>query len=102
MAVVGGGMTGLETAERLVEDGNKVIIVEMMPIVGNGIYFYNVRRTRRQLEAKGAEIKTNTALVEVKDGSIVVKPVQENRPRGYQEHRGRGRRRRGRRAHRPL
>ena len=78
VAVVGGGMTGLETAERLAEDGNKVIIVEMMPIVGNGIYFYNVRRTRRQLEAKGAEIKTNTALVEVKDGSIVVKPVQEN------------------------
>lgn len=78
IAVVGGGMTGLETAERLAEDGNKVIIIEMMPIVGNGIYFYNVRRTRRQLEAKGAEIKTNTALVEVRDTSIVVKPVAVN------------------------
>ncbi len=78
VAVVGGGMTGLETAERLAEDGNKVIVIEMMPIIGNGIYFYNVRRTRRQLEAKGAEIKTNTALVEVKDGAVVVKPVQEN------------------------
>ena len=78
VAVIGGGMTGLETAERLAEDGNKVVIIEMMPIIGNGIYFYNVRRTRRQLEAKGAEVKTNTALVEIKDGAIVVEPSNAN------------------------
>lgn len=78
VAVVGGGMTGLETAERLAEDGNKVTLIEMMPLVGNGIYFYNVRRTRRQLEAKGAVIKTSTALQEVKDDCIVVAPANAN------------------------
>lgn len=78
VAVVGGGMTGLETAERLAEDGNKVTLIEMMPLVGNGIYFYNVRRTRRQLEAKGAVIKTSTALQEVKDDCIVVAPANVN------------------------
>lgn len=78
VAVVGGGMTGLETAERLAEDGNKVIIIEMMPLVGNGIYVYNVRRIRRQLEEKGAVIKTDTALQEIKDGSIVVAPAKVN------------------------
>ena len=78
VAVIGGGMTGLETAERLAEDGNKVTVIEMMPLIGNGIYFYNVRRTRRQLEAKGAIIKVNTALQEIKDGAIVVSPADVN------------------------
>lgn len=74
VAVVGGGMSGLETAEILAADGNKVIIIEMAPIVGNGIYFYNVRKTRRILEHAGCEIKTETALLEIRDGSIVVAP----------------------------
>lgn len=72
--VIGGGMTGLETAERLAEDGNKVIVVEMMPIVGNGIFYYNVVKTQMFLTERGAEIKTSTALKEVKDHSIVVEP----------------------------
>lgn len=76
--VIGGGMTGLETAERLAADGNKVIVVEMSQVIGNGIYFYNVRKTRRALEAQGAEIKTNTALREIKDGCIVVEPCTTN------------------------
>lgn len=78
VAVIGGGMTGLETAERLAEDGNKVTVVEMMPLIGNGIYFYNVRRIRRQLEEKGAVIKVNTALKEIKDGAVVVAPAEVN------------------------
>ena len=78
VAVIGGGMTGLETAERLAADGNKVTVVEMSPVIGNGIYFYNVRKTRRTLESQGAVIKTNTALREIKDGAIVVEPCQVN------------------------
>ena len=74
VAVIGGGMTGLETAERLAEDGNKVIVVEMMPIVGNGIFYYNVVKTQQFLTERGAEIKTSTALKEIKDGAIVVEP----------------------------
>ena len=74
VVVVGGGMSGLETAEVLAEKGNKVTIVEMAPIVGNGIYFYNVRKTRRGLEEKGTVIKTSTALQEIKDGAVVVAP----------------------------
>lgn len=76
VAIIGGGMTGLETAERLAVDGNKVTLIELMPLVGNGIYFYNVRRTRRQLEEKGTVIKTSTALQEIKDDAIVVAPAQ--------------------------
>ena len=71
-------MSGLETAEVLAADGNKVIIVEMAPIVGNGVYFYNVRKTRRILENAGCEIKTETALQEIKDGAVVVAPHKDN------------------------
>ena len=78
VAVIGGGMSGLETAEVLAADGNKVIIVEMAPIVGNGVYFYNVRKTRRILENAGCEIKTETALQEIKDGAVVVAPHKDN------------------------
>ena len=74
VAVIGGGMTGLETAERLAEDGNKVIVIEMMPIVGNGIFYYNVVKTEMFLAERGAEIKTSTALKEIKDNAIVVEP----------------------------
>jgi pyruvate/2-oxoglutarate dehydrogenase complex dihydrolipoamide dehydrogenase (E3) component len=76
VVVAGEGMSGLETAEKLAEDGNKVTLVEMMPIIGNGIYFYNVRRTRHQLEEKGVVIKTSTALHEIKGGSVVLTPAK--------------------------
>ena len=74
VAVIGGGMTGLETAERLAEDGNQVIVVEMKPLLGDGIFVYNVNMTKKFLEERGAEFKTCTALKEIKDGSIVVEP----------------------------
>ena len=50
----------------------------MAPIVGNGVYFYNVRKTRRILENAGCEIKTETALQEIKDGAVVVAPHKDN------------------------
>ena len=74
VAVIGGGMTGLETAERLAEDGNKVIIVEMKPMLGDGIFVYNVNMTKKFLSDRGAEFKTCTALREIRDGSIITEP----------------------------
>ena len=74
VAVIGGGMTGLETAEKLADDGNEVIIVEMKPLLGDGIFVYNVNMTKKFLEERGAQFKTCTALKEVKDGSIVIEP----------------------------
>ena len=75
VAVIGGGMTGLETAQYLAERGNKITLIEMLPVIGNNIYFYNVRNDRRFLESHGAEIKMNTQMLEVRDGSVLVQPV---------------------------
>lgn len=77
VAVIGGGMSGLEAAECLVDKGNQVTIIEMAPIVGNGIYFYNVRKTRRFLEGAGAKIRTKTALKEIRDQGILVEPCED-------------------------
>lgn len=76
VAVIGGGMTGIEAAEKLAEDGNKVTVVEMMPMLGTGIYYYNVLKNRQFLERHGAVIKTNTRLLEVRDGAVFVEPVK--------------------------
>jgi len=74
VAVIGGGMTGLETAERLAEDGNQVLIVEMKPLLGDGIFVFNVNMTKKFLTERGTKFMTCTALKEIKDGSIVVEP----------------------------
>lgn len=76
VAVIGGGMTGLETAHKLAADGNKVTVIEMMPIVGNGIFYFNIAKTKQHLEELGAVIKTNTSLLEIKDNSVLVTPVE--------------------------
>lgn len=76
VAVIGGGMTGLETAQYLVERGNKVTNIEMLPLVGNGIFVYNVRNDVRHLKEKGTVIKVNTQMLEVKDDAVVVKPAK--------------------------
>lgn len=76
VVVVGGGMSGLEAAECLVATGNQVTLIEMAPIVGNGIYFYNVRKTRRALESAGTVIKTGTMLQEIRENTVVVSPYR--------------------------
>jgi pyruvate/2-oxoglutarate dehydrogenase complex dihydrolipoamide dehydrogenase (E3) component len=42
IAVIGSGMTGLETAELLAEQGNTVTVYEMANQIGGGAYFQNL------------------------------------------------------------
>jgi len=42
IAVIGSGLTGLETAEKLAEDGNHILIVEMMGAIAPGAHVQNV------------------------------------------------------------
>ena len=71
--VVGGGMTGLETAALLCGD-NDVTVLEMMPMVGNGIFINNVIKSIEHLSKNGTKLKTSTSLKEIKDGAVVVEP----------------------------
>lgn len=78
VVIVGGGMTGLETAELLVAQGNRIVVLEMLPAVGNGIMIFNVLAITMPMTAKGHEIKTNTQLLEIKDKAVVATDLTNN------------------------
>ena len=70
--VVGGGLTGLETAELLAERGREVVVVEMLKRVGadmgGTVRWHLMNRT------KGLSIKTfvSTQIREIRPGGVVV------------------------------
>lgn len=70
VAVIGSGMTGLETAEKLVEDGNSVFIVEMADEVAPGTYHQQLEDALPKLEKANVEILTSTKLVKINDDSV--------------------------------
>ncbi|NLW79199.1 MAG: FAD-dependent oxidoreductase [Ruminococcaceae bacterium] len=83
VAVVGSGLTGLETAETLQQNGNATLIVEMQEGIAPGAYFQNVVDVRSRL-AKTTEYLTQHQLVGIKPDAVVLKNLatgaEEARP----------------------
>jgi NADPH-dependent 2,4-dienoyl-CoA reductase/sulfur reductase-like enzyme len=73
--VVGGGVTGLETAETLCAD-NQVTIIEMAKDVGTTLYASAKALLVKRLTDQGTKILTETTLVSVQKDSITVKDAQ--------------------------
>ena len=71
VAVIGGGVTGLETAETLSKD-HKVTVVEMMNTVGKGLYPSVVMHLVQEIAKAGGAIAKGKTLCAVKDGEITV------------------------------
>lgn len=71
IAVIGGGVTGLETAEFL-SGKNKVIVVEMMKDVGTTLYASAKALLLKRLYESGAQIRTQTTLKAITDAGIRV------------------------------
>ena len=65
VAVIGGGLVGLETAEFLAERGCKVTLVEQLDAVGQGVYASVVLTLVKALKEHGAEILTGHRLTAV-------------------------------------
>lgn len=78
LVVVGGGMTGLETAEVLGKN-NDVTVLEMTPNLGQGIFNFNVTKSVWALDKLGVTIKTRTRLDAVKVGSASVYNAAEDK-----------------------
>jgi NADPH-dependent 2,4-dienoyl-CoA reductase/sulfur reductase-like enzyme len=70
-AVVGGSATGCETAEWLVAAGAKVTIVEMLPIVGQGIELITRRHLLADLKEKGVDIMSKTKVMMVEPNAVL-------------------------------
>lgn len=84
VAVIGSGMTGLETAEMLTEEGNKVTIVEMAPSIAPGTWMQHVDDCMPRLQKYDTKFYVGHKLesieehainlTEVKNGNIRVVP----------------------------
>lgn len=72
VVVIGSGMTGLETAEYLADQGNQVTVVEMQSRIGPDAYLPNLIDVVTRLKKNGVELLSSTKLVEVKDGAVVL------------------------------
>ncbi len=76
VAVIGSGMTGLETAHYLCEKGNKVTVVEMAKKLAPGTWMQHVDDIMPKLEKAGTVFMVGEKLSEINDGYIVTENVK--------------------------
>lgn len=75
VAVIGSGMTGLETSELLVSMGNKVTVVEMADKIAPGAWFQHLDDAMPVLEKAGTKFLTGHKLMSVNDKGIVLEKL---------------------------
>ncbi|MGN0744801.1 MAG: FAD-dependent oxidoreductase [Christensenellales bacterium] len=76
VALIGSGMTGLETAEMLVDSGNKVTIVEMAQTLAPGTWFQHLDDVVPKLDAKDTNYILSHKLVSIDEKGVVLQPVR--------------------------
>ncbi|QSX08414.1 FAD-dependent oxidoreductase [Alkalibacter rhizosphaerae] len=68
VAIVGSGLTGLETAHYLAERKNKVHLFEMEENIGPGLFFQNLIDVMNHIMPLGVELHPNSKLIDVREG----------------------------------
>ena len=81
VAVIGSGLTGLETTEALNESGNEVTVVEMAKTVAPGAWFQFVDDSMSRIEPYGTRFLLNTALCAIEEDCISVQDMKTKRRR---------------------
>ncbi len=76
IAVIGSGMTGLETAELLMEQGNHVTVVEMADHIAPGTTGINAMEIKKALDEGGARLLSGRELREIGNHVIVLKDTR--------------------------
>lgn len=71
VAVAGGGLSGVDLALELAEDGHEVTVVEMSEAVAPDLLIINKITLLRRLEAAGVRLLTGHAVVRVTDTGLV-------------------------------
>ncbi len=72
VAVIGSGLTGLETAHLLVEQGNTVTVIEMMEGIGGDAYWQNVSDVMMHLKENNVHFLPKHKLCEIKQDKIIL------------------------------
>jgi len=76
VVVAGSGLTGLETAEILCADGNRVTIIEMADQLAPGAWFQIIDDEMERLQDTGTVYATGTKLLAVDEASVTVQSVK--------------------------
>ncbi len=79
IAVIGSGMTGLETAHYLTERGNKVTVVEMADEIAPGTWMQHRDDILPHLKKADTVFCLGTKLVDYVDGKIVLERVKDGK-----------------------
>lgn len=77
VAVIGSGMTGLETAKLLAENGNSVTIVEMADEIAPGAWFQSVDDALQRLDAAGTVYITGCKLTAIDESGASLERVSD-------------------------
>jgi NADPH-dependent 2,4-dienoyl-CoA reductase/sulfur reductase-like enzyme len=78
VAVIGGGAVGLDVMEFFTERGASVTMVEMLPMIGNGLDPVTKNDTADKMKKYNVRQMVNTALQEVHNDKFVVKTPEGN------------------------
>ena len=73
VAVIGSGLTGLETVEKLNEDGNRVIVIEMAPAIAEKAWFQLTEDAMSRIKPYGTRFLLNTRLLAVGKNGVRIK-----------------------------
>ncbi len=79
VAVIGSGLTGLETTEALNLAGNEVTVVEMAKTVAPGAWFQFVDDSMSRIGPCGTKFLLNTALCAVAEDHVTLQDRKKNR-----------------------
>ncbi len=79
IAVIGSGMTGLETTHFLTELGNKVTIVEMANKVAPGTWMQHVDDVMPHLKKAGTSFMLGHKLKEIREDAIITENVESGK-----------------------
>lgn len=72
VALIGSGMTGLETAEYLIKDGNEVMVVEMADEIAPGVWMQHRDDIMPRLYEGKTRFYTSMKLTKISDGEITL------------------------------
>ena len=75
IAIIGSGLTGLETALYLVHKGNYITVIEMEDKIAKTAYWVTVKDVTKYLDTYDVSYLTNMQLDSVQDGYLVLKDV---------------------------
>ncbi|MEG2084618.1 MAG: FAD-dependent oxidoreductase [Clostridia bacterium] len=70
VAVIGSGMTGLETSQLLAEKGNKIKVIEMANCIAPNVWMQHLDDILPKHKKYGTEFFLNQKLIKINDGSI--------------------------------